>query len=139
MTKIKGLQKLGVSEYDVKIAERLLSQIPSCSDPDSKEEQVLGYTLTRLCREKAIKVLGTTETEIELENAKNLGSLGVGGRRRSWQATSELDFRKSEYCPYPRRRHSTKPIEGVYRRKKNLIEARSFGQPLQSQFNVSMF
>ncbi|KAL7447252.1 hypothetical protein ACHAXM_011036 [Skeletonema potamos] len=135
MTQSKGLQKLGVSENDVKIAERLLNQIPPCpSDTENKAEQVLGFACSRLYREKAIRILGTSETEIELENAKNLGSLGVGGRRRSWQA-SDLTLSQSEYCPYPphilRRRHT-------FSSKRRIIEVRSFGQCLQSQLNVNV-
>ena len=81
----KCFQKLGVGTEDVKLAERLLNQIPPCpSDPNNKVEQLMGYARMRLLREKALRVLGTSETEVELENAKNLGSLGVGGRRRSW-------------------------------------------------------
>jgi hypothetical protein len=140
MTQSKGLQKLGVSENDVKIAERLLNQIQPCpSDSDNKAEQVLGFACSRLYREKAIRVLGTSENEIELENAKNLGSLGVGGRRRSWQASDLTVSRQSEYCPYPprilsRRRHTfTEEVYGPRR----IIEARSFGQSLQSQLNVN--
>ena len=110
----KCFEKLGVGTEDVKMAERLLNQIPPCpSDPNNKVEQLMGYARIRLLREKAIRVLGTSETEVELENAKNLGSLGVGGRRRSW-AMVELDGLEkstSEYCPNPltlnrRRRHT---------------------------------
>ncbi len=135
----KCYEKLGIGLEDVKMAERLLNQIPPCpSDSNNKVEQLMGYARPRLLREKAIRVLGTTETEVELENAKNLGSLGVGGRRRSWAMASEaldgLEHRKSEYCPHPplilrRRRHT---ISSPRRR----IERRSFGRSLQSQFNV---
>lgn len=136
----KCFEKLGIGLEDVKMAERLLNQIPPCpSDSNNKVEQLMGYATTRLLREKAIRVLGTTELEVELENAKNLGSLGVGGRRRSW-ATSEhldgLEYRKSEYCPNP-------PLIILRRRRRNTfssprrrIEGRSFGRSLQSQFNV---
>ena len=136
----KCFEKLGVGVEDVKIAERLLNQIPPCpSDPNNKVEKLLGYARIRLLREKAIRVLGTSETEVELENAKNLGSLGVGGRRRSWAMTDSdldgLDSSKSEYCPNPpailvrRRRHT-------FSSPRQRIEGRSFGQSLQSQFNV---
>lgn len=136
----KCFEKLGIGLEDVKMAERLLNQIPPCpSDSNNKVEQLMGYATTRLLREKAIRVLGTTEAEVELENAKNLGSLGVGGRRRSWAMTSEhldgLECRKSEYCPHPplilrrRRRHT-------FSSRRRRIEGRSFGRSLQSQFNV---
>lgn len=57
-----------------------------CPDDPNKAERILGYASARLVREKALRTLGTTEQEIALENAKNLGSLGVGGsgRRRSF-------------------------------------------------------
>jgi hypothetical protein len=80
----KGLQKLGVSEDDVILAERLLRQIPSCPNDPNKSERILGYANSRLEREKALRLLGATEEEIEIENAKNLGSLGISGRRRSY-------------------------------------------------------
>jgi hypothetical protein len=79
----KGLEKLGVSENDVHLAERLIKQIPSCPSDPNKAERILGYATSRLEREKALRLLGATEEEVEIENAKNLGSLGVAARRRS--------------------------------------------------------
>lgn len=79
----KGLEKLGVSENDVLLAERLIKQIPSCPSDPNKAERILGYATSRLEREKALRLLGATEEEVEIENAKNLGSLGVAARRRS--------------------------------------------------------
>ena len=64
MDRSKGLRKLGVSEEDVKQATKLLEES------------------SRL-RSKALDLLGTSEEEVELEFAKNLGSLGIAGRRRS--------------------------------------------------------
>ena len=64
MDRSKGLRKLGVSEEDVKQATKLLEES------------------SRL-RSKALNLLGTSEEEVELEFAKNLGSLGIAGRRRS--------------------------------------------------------
>ena len=81
--RVKGLQNLGVSEDDVHLAERLLKQIPVCSDPN-KAERIFGYATSRLEREKALRLLGATEEEIEIENTKNLGALGIAGRRRSY-------------------------------------------------------
>lgn len=127
----KCFQKLGVGTEDVKLAERLLNQIPPCpSDPNNKVEQLMGYARMRLLREKAIRVLGTSETEVELENAKNLGSLGVGGRRRSWTMASELDgseLSTGEFCP----NHL------ILRRRRHTVSSpqRRFGQSLQSHFN----
>lgn len=83
----KGLRKLGVTEEDVHVAAKLLEE----SD--------------RL-RDKALKLLGTTEKEIEVENAKNLGSLGIEGRRRSYTIIahdSEIAFiTKSKALPLAR-------------------------------------
>ena len=59
-----GLAKLGVSEEDVQVATKLLEE---------------SFRL----RSKALSLLGTTEEEIEIELEKNLGSLGIAGRRRS--------------------------------------------------------
>ena len=64
MDRSKGLRKLGVTEEDVKQATKLLEES------------------SRL-RSKALNLLGTSEEEVELEFAKNLGSLGIAGRRRS--------------------------------------------------------
>lgn len=131
----KCFEKLGIGLEDVKIAERLLHQIPPCpSDSSNKAEKLMGYATTRLLREKAIRVLGTTEHEVELENAKNLGSLGVGGRRRSWAEPFDgLEHRNSEYCPHP-------PLTLKRRRRRHTIasprQGRSFGRSLQSHFNV---
>lgn len=147
----KGLEKLGVCENDVRIAERLLNQIQSCSSSESssKAERILGYTSSRLCREKALKLLGASEYEVELENCKNLGSLGQSGRRRSFNPPSDLDSlhlyhrrrRSTEYCPRPRPRLTlglkrntiasvTSTTNEGFRRK-----SRVFGSSLQSQLN----
>eukprot|EP00956_Cyclotella_meneghiniana_P016509 scaffold26070_cov71-Cyclotella_meneghiniana.AAC.13 len=79
-----GLEKLGVSEDDVHLAERLLKQIPPNPTDPNKAERILGYATSRLERHKAVRLLGASEQEIEVENAKNLGSLGAGARRRSF-------------------------------------------------------
>ena len=63
-----GLRKLGVSESDVHLAEKLLHQTVQ-ADP---------------ARSKALRMLGATENDVALENSKILGSLGVAGRRRSY-------------------------------------------------------
>lgn len=90
----KGLQKLGVSEDDVNLAKRLLEQIPACPSDPNKAERILGYASTRLLREKALRLLGATEEEVDAENAKTLGSLGVAGRRRSFsiETTAHSEF-----------------------------------------------
>ncbi|KAL3792279.1 hypothetical protein ACHAW5_001105 [Stephanodiscus triporus] len=82
MDRSNGLRKLGVSEDDVILAEKLLEQISSCSI--NKAERILGYATTRMKREKATRLLGATEDEVAVEIPKVLGSLGVAGRRRSY-------------------------------------------------------
>lgn len=82
-----GLKKLGVTEDDVRLAEKLLEQISFCSI--NKAERVLGYAAARMKREKALRLLGASEDEVAVEVPKVLGSLGVAGRRRSY---SEADF-----------------------------------------------
>ena len=82
-----GLKKLGVTEDDVRLAEKLLEQISFCSI--NKAERILGYAAARMKREKALRLLGATEDEVTVEIPKVLGSLGVAGRRRSY---SEADF-----------------------------------------------
>ena len=85
------LKKLGLTEEDVRDSEKLLQQIPPPPPPRSrkyeccrKEEQLLGYTVLRLSREKALKILGASEEDVDVENTKNLASLGRSGRRRSF-------------------------------------------------------
>jgi len=83
----KCLRKMGVSEDDVKRAKHLFAQMIPLLPGDmtsNKPEQIFGYATPRLKREKALKILGTSEDEVELENSKNLGALGIGGRRRSF-------------------------------------------------------
>eukprot|EP00586_Coscinodiscus_wailesii_P006939 CAMPEP_0172492178 /NCGR_PEP_ID=MMETSP1066-20121228/23216_1 /TAXON_ID=671091 /ORGANISM="Coscinodiscus wailesii, Strain CCMP2513" /LENGTH=306 /DNA_ID=CAMNT_0013261641 /DNA_START=77 /DNA_END=997 /DNA_ORIENTATION=+ len=82
----KILKKMGVSEDDVLHAEILIAQIPPPSH-HTKIEKVMGYDESRLKREKATKLMGTSEDEIETENAKEMASLGIAGRRRSFSLT----------------------------------------------------
>eukprot|EP00978_Attheya_sp_CCMP212_P003176 scaffold6581_cov57-Attheya_sp.AAC.4 len=73
------LRRLGVSEEDIRTGEILTSEIPPLGPWKTltKEEKLLGYTKSRLSREKALKILGVTEEEIENENRKRLGALGT--------------------------------------------------------------
>lgn len=102
----KALKKLGVTADDVHLAEKLLEQIPSCPCDPNKAERILGYASSYLARGKALRLLGTSEEEVALENAKNLGALGVGGRRRSFIVLEE---------PNPillrRRRHTVQSVQ----------------------------
>uniref|UniRef100_A0A7S2UEP3 Uncharacterized protein n=1 Tax=Attheya septentrionalis TaxID=420275 RepID=A0A7S2UEP3_9STRA len=73
-----ALRRLGVSEEDIRTGEILTAEIPPLGPWKtlSKEEKLLGYTKSRLSREKALKILGVTEEEIENKNRKRLGALG---------------------------------------------------------------
>ena len=96
-SRARALKKLGLTEEDVHFSKKLFSEISSaCSNGTTsttacskKAERLLGYTETRLKRSKALKLLGATEDDIEVECQKNLGSLGHGGRRRSF--VTEMD------------------------------------------------
>ena len=87
-SRARALKKLGLTEEDVHFSKKLFSEICSngatSTTACSKAERLLGYTETRLKRAKALKLLGATEDDIEVECQKNLGSLGHGGRRRSF-------------------------------------------------------
>lgn len=83
------LRKLGLTEEDVRDSQKLFSQIPpppllQGKSHCSKEERLLGYTKLRLRRAKALRVLGASEEDVDIENTKTLGALGIGGRRRSF-------------------------------------------------------
>jgi hypothetical protein len=101
----KVLETLGLSDEDIRTAAILFQQIPSppplqnkhrntakqtprCSF--TKAEIVMGYTTRQLQRAKALRVLGTSEDDIEIENSKYLGALGHSGRRRSFIVHHEL-------------------------------------------------
>lgn len=58
----------------------------------SKSELMLGYDSTRLNREKALKLLGVSEEQLDVENGKILGSLGIEGsqRKRSFRITRSV-------------------------------------------------
>eukprot|EP00978_Attheya_sp_CCMP212_P014919 scaffold38298_cov49-Attheya_sp.AAC.5 len=78
------LSRLGVSEDDIRTGEILSAEIPPLGHWESltKDEKLLGYSKSRLKREKALKILGVTEDEIEVENRKRLGALGNKDRKR---------------------------------------------------------
>lgn len=87
-TRSAVLRKLGITEDDVTTSEKLFAQMPPPPPLNtkftSKTERILGYSLSRIKREKALRLMGASEEEVDLENAKNLGTLGCGGRRRSF-------------------------------------------------------
>jgi len=118
----KGLRKLGVSEEDVRTAERILAEIPPPPrihlQTSSKVEVILGYCKSRLKREKALKILGANEEEVDRENSKVLGSLGISGRRRSY-----MDNRHTNLILLPsrgssKRRNSFGGIASIQRKHK---------------------
>lgn len=83
------LRKFGLTEDDVRDSEKLFKQMPPPPPPKnmsccSKEERLLGYTMMRIKREKALRVLGASEEDVDIENSKNLGALGQNGRKRSF-------------------------------------------------------
>ncbi len=100
------LKKLGLTEEDVKDSEKLLRQIPPPPPAHAtkyrytcrKEERLLGYTLIRLSREKALRILGASEEDVDIENTKNLGSLGRSGRRRSF-LVDDIITKNHQYVP----------------------------------------
>mmetsp|Transcript_32794 Transcript_32794/g.59180 ORF Transcript_32794/g.59180 Transcript_32794/m.59180 type:complete len:199 (-) Transcript_32794:92-688(-) len=98
--KSKGLKKLGVSEDDVNLAGKLLEQIPACPSDPNKAERIFGYASSRLARDKALRLLGTTEEEVDKDAAKTLGSLGVAGRRRSFSVMAQHHPNHSEMLAF---------------------------------------
>lgn len=112
LQRYKGLRKLGVSEDDVHLAEKLLASSSLAKD-----------------KAKALRLLGTTEEEVDLENSKMLGSLGIAGRRRSH---SIAGINHSEILAFakviPRARASTMVSkmrqDGVLRRRSTTSQGR---------------
>mmetsp|Transcript_3552 Transcript_3552/g.5147 ORF Transcript_3552/g.5147 Transcript_3552/m.5147 type:complete len:206 (+) Transcript_3552:931-1548(+) len=107
------LKKLGLTEEDVRDSERLFQQMPPPPPTQNnarclKEERLLGYAMLRLKRAKALKVLGASEEDVDTENAKNLGSLGRSGRRRSFVVENMAANRRMTYLGFgmPQRRKS---------------------------------
>lgn len=107
------LKKLGLTEEDVRDSEKLFQQMPPPPPPPNngrclKEERLLGYAMLRLKRAKALRVLGASEEDVDIENAKNLGSLGRSGRRRSFIVENVSTNRRMTYLGFgvPGRRKS---------------------------------
>ncbi|CAM9389674.1 unnamed protein product, partial [Sphacelaria rigidula] len=74
----QALLKLGVTEEDVRVAERLMS--PSKESKDLKTETLWGYTAQQMSYRKALEVLGISHVIAEEARAKFLGKLGA----RAW-------------------------------------------------------
>ena len=90
-SRARALKKLGLTEEDVHLSKKLFSEMSSSVAASAekarnltKAERLLGYNEMKLKRSKALRLLGATEDDIELECSKNLGSLGRAGRRRSF-------------------------------------------------------
>lgn len=137
----KGLKKLGVSENDVKLAEKILDQIPTCPADPNKAERILGYASTRLVRDKALRLLGASEEEVELENAKVLGSLGVAGRRRSFSMVASAAANTSQFDVFLLSRAIRRPsmIAKVTKyNTSNLLRRRrhTFNGPRESELRI---
>ena len=100
-SRARALKKLGLTEEDVHLSKKLFSEMSSSAKTpptktpcnSTKAERLLGYNERKLKRAKALRLLGATEDDVELECAKNLGSLGQGARRRSF--VMEMDKGRS--------------------------------------------
>jgi len=117
----KILAMLGLTEEDIKISEALFKQMPlppppSRSAGSTKIESVLGFAAQRIEREKALKMLGTSEDELEIENSKNLGALGLSGRRRSFLVPENAGCFHSNMCS---------PADYIYKRRKSSVDRHS--------------
>ncbi|CAM9167134.1 unnamed protein product [Scytosiphon promiscuus] len=77
----QALLRLGVTDEDVRIAERLMGSRREGSDTNthSKEEWLLGVTYAQMSFHKALQVLGISEAVVEEERARRLGELGFCG------------------------------------------------------------
>lgn len=74
----QALLRLGVTDEDVRIAERLMATRSTADNAQSKAEILLGYTVKQMSYQKALEVLGVSEAVVEEERARRLGELGLG-------------------------------------------------------------
>ncbi len=102
VARAKSLRQLGVTEDDLVIAGKIMSQAPPppTRRASTKAELVLGYDKERLNRERALKRLGVSEEQLDVENSKNLGALGLDGRKRSF-ASGGVRPARSASAPAP--------------------------------------
>jgi len=156
-TRNKALVTLGLSEDDIKTSVTLFQQLPlppiiprnwgrpKSPDP-AKAEKLMGYATLCLQREKALKVLGTSEEDVEVENSKSLGALGQSGRRRSYlfklpdpEESHKHSFCSSADCLHKRRRRSLDKHIPYSSRKKRRVRCliRSTGQLTRSKRSPS--
>jgi len=127
------LRKLGLTEDDIRDSEKLFKQIPppppSSSPRCSKAERFLGYQMLRLKREKAMRVLGISEEDIDIENSKNLGSLGQTGRRRSF-VLEYAPSKRGSFCStskLSRRGYIKRSRSSTKNKHKHFLRRRSTG------------
>ena len=127
------LRKLGLTEDDIRHSEILFRQMPPPPPPQPhdriaqclKEETILGYSTLRLKREKALKVLGASEEDVDIENSKNLGSLGIAGRKRSFIIQDISTKRKISHIRFCNPRRMSLPTNTTKSRRKKSHRRRS--------------
>jgi hypothetical protein len=92
----KQYKQMGLSEDNVKTASHLFREAPGLPRVEdcTKAELVFGYSMVRLQRSKALKVLGTTEDMIDENQSKALSALGIDGRRRSFELSPQPELRR---------------------------------------------
>jgi hypothetical protein len=164
MSNSKILKKLGLNEFDLEYSMRLFAEVdPSTrrtnhhfsshnTRNEEKIEKIMGYSINRLRRAKALRLMGVTEEEIDLENSKNLGALGTGGRKRSFMAVSQKDQdpflcscanemdgvirRRVSVDNLPRNRRKSN-ISNIMRRRKSSTDVRTLKRAIE-QMNASL-
>ena len=140
-TRVKALKKIGVSEDDVKTAQRLLATIPPINY-GKKVEKVLGYSDAQIKREKAVKVLGTCEQDIELEVSKCLGALGLDGRRRSllqYANRKNKAFLMENYQENKNDKNRRNTMPNLSTSRKNTLASIKINNSKQRKFNSVAF
>ena len=99
----KVLSKMGVTEEDLVIASKIMAQMPP--EPtrrgSTKVENLLGFDMDRIKRARALKRLGVSEDQLDVENAKNLGSLGIDARKRSFLLSENSGGRMARSASEP--------------------------------------
>jgi len=90
----QALRRLGLTEDDLARAQEIRAVVPKAVETSinpTKEEQLTGYTAEQLQRRKALDVLGVTEDYLDEQVSKDLGSLGLGARKRSFAHRDNVD------------------------------------------------
>ncbi len=76
MKRNNAYKKLGLTEADYKASQEILQSSAEIKPFNSKESKVMGYNEDQIKREKAVALLGTTESEIDEVRMKSLAALG---------------------------------------------------------------